>query len=86
MGSLLVTFIFGAHQFLWKEYWTDADLGILDQARALGVAQFEVSLGDDVAFDGPRLRRHAEAIGMELTIGPGNAWPMESRLSNLEIR
>ena len=75
------SFKFGAHQFLWTSHWTDADLGILDTARGLGCALFEVSLGDDVHFDRRRLRRHAESIGMELTVGPGNAWPAECNIS-----
>jgi D-psicose/D-tagatose/L-ribulose 3-epimerase len=73
---------FGAHQFLWKSHWTDADLAILDRARALGLTLFEISLGDDVRFDCRRLRRHAEALGIELSIGPGNAWPMECDISH----
>ena len=77
-----MNFKFGAHQFLWKSHWTDADAGILDRARALGLTVFEVSLGDDVRFDYRRLRRHAEALGIELTIGPGNAWPMECDISH----
>jgi D-psicose/D-tagatose/L-ribulose 3-epimerase len=43
---------------------------------------FEVSLGDDVRIDCRRLRRHAEALGIELSIGPGNAWPMECDISH----
>ena len=82
MTSKANEFRFGAHQFLWKSHWTDADYGILDQARALGLTLFEVSLGDDVAFDYRRLRRHAEALGVELSIGPGNDWPMECDLSH----
>jgi len=73
---------FGAHQFLWKSHWTDADAGILDRARALGLTLFEISLGDDVRFDCRPLRRHAEALGIELSIGPGNAWPMECDISH----
>ena len=69
-------FKFGAHQFLWKSHWTDGDLGILDTARGLGCTLFEVSVGDDVRFDRARLRRHAEALGVELTVGPGNVWPV----------
>jgi D-psicose/D-tagatose/L-ribulose 3-epimerase len=75
-------FKFGAHQFLWKSHWTDADSIILDQARDLGLTLFEISLGDDVSFEYRRLRRHAEALGMELSIGPGNDWPMECDISN----
>lgn len=76
-----MNFKFGAHQFLWKSHWTDGDLQILDTARRLGCELFEVSLGDDVRFDRRRLRRHAGSLGMELTIGPGNEWPMECNLS-----
>ena len=75
-------FKFGAHQFLWKSHWTDDDLAILDRAHALGLTTFEVSLGDDVSFDYRRLRLHAEALGIELTIGPGNVWPMECDISH----
>jgi len=75
-------FQLGAHQFIWTNHWTDEDLGILDQARELGCTLFEVSLGDDVAFDRERTRRHAESLGIELTVGPGNKWPMECNISS----
>jgi D-psicose/D-tagatose/L-ribulose 3-epimerase len=75
-------FKFGAHQFLWKSHWTDADLGILDGVRGLGCNLFEVSLGDDVQFDQARLRRRAEALGIELTVGPGNLWPQNCNISS----
>ena len=77
-----VQYKFGAHQFLWKSHWTDDDLGILDTARGLGCTVFEISLGDDVQFDRGRLRRHTESLGIELTVGPGNHWPMECNLSS----
>ncbi len=72
----------GAHQIMWKSHWTDDDLGILDRVRELGVTLFEVSLGDDVSFDCARLRRHVESLGIELTIGPGNVWPMDCDISH----
>lgn len=75
-------FLFGAHQFLWKQHWTNRDLPILDRAKALGLNLFEVSLGDDVTFDCGRLRRHAEELAMELSIGPGNNWPMDCDISH----
>jgi D-psicose/D-tagatose/L-ribulose 3-epimerase len=75
-------FRFGAHQFLWKSHWADDDLAILDRAQALGLTLFEISLGDDVRFDYRRLRRHAEALGIELSVGPGNVWPMECSISH----
>lgn len=74
-------FKLGAHQFLWKSHWTDQDLGILDTVRQLGCTLFEVSLGDDVQFDRGRMRRHAESLGIELTVGPGNAWPEDCNIS-----
>ena len=74
-------FKFGAHQFLWKSHWTDADLGILDTVRRLGCTFFEVSLGDDVRFDRAGLRRYAHALGIELTVGPGNLWPQNCDIS-----
>jgi D-psicose/D-tagatose/L-ribulose 3-epimerase len=73
---------FGAHQFIWKSHWTDGDLRILDTVRSLGLTLFEVSLGDDVQFDRRRLRRHAESLGVELTVGPGNLWPMNCDISD----
>jgi sugar phosphate isomerase/epimerase len=77
----VVDFKFGAHQFLWKSHWTDCDLGILDQARSLGLTLFEISLGDDVGFDRARVRRHAESLSIELIVGPGNHWPEDCNLS-----
>ena len=74
-------FKFGAHQFLWKSHWTDADLGILDVVRRLDCSLFEVSLGDDVRFDRARLQRHARSLGLELTVGPGNLWPENCNIS-----
>ena len=75
-------FKYGAHQFLWKSHWTDADLPILESARRLGCTLFEISLGDDVSFDRARLCRHAKEIGMELTVGPGNDWPKNCNISD----
>jgi D-psicose/D-tagatose/L-ribulose 3-epimerase len=71
---------------LWKSHWTDRDLAILDQARSLGLTLFEISLGDDVGFDRARLRRHAESLGIELTVGPGNLWPEDCNLSADDAR
>jgi D-psicose/D-tagatose/L-ribulose 3-epimerase len=77
-----MNFKFGAHQFLWKSHWTDGDASILDQARSLGLTLFEVSLGDDVSFNYQRLGQYAEKLGIELSIGPGNLWPMECNISH----
>ena len=75
-------FKLGVHQFLWKSHWTNEDLSILDTARSLGCALFEVSLGDDVQFDRVRLHHHAAALGIELTVGPGNTWPKNCNISD----
>jgi len=74
--------IWGAHQFLWKEHWTDRDGGLLEEARELGLTLFEISLGDDIHFDERQLGRRAAALGLELSIGPGNLWPMECDVSH----
>ncbi|MCX6922494.1 MAG: sugar phosphate isomerase/epimerase [Verrucomicrobia bacterium] len=79
-------FKFGAHQFLWKSHWTDADLPILDAARALGVTLLEISLGDDVQFDRARVCRHAQTLGLELSVGPGNVWPDQCNISADDLR
>ncbi|MEK6795772.1 MAG: sugar phosphate isomerase/epimerase family protein [Spirochaetota bacterium] len=73
---------FGAHQFLWKERWTDDDLPILDAVASLDLSLFEISIGDDISFDRTRVRRHAERNGIELTVGPGNSWPAECDISD----
>ena len=79
-------FKFGAHQFLWKSHWTDADLPILDAARALGLTLLEISMGDDAKFDRGRVRRHAQALGLELSIGPGNLWPEDCNIAADDLR
>jgi D-psicose/D-tagatose/L-ribulose 3-epimerase len=76
------TIKFGAHQFLWKSHWTDGDLPILDTVRRLGLTLFEVSIGDDVQFDRRRLGKYAASLGVELTVGPGNLWPMDCDISD----
>lgn len=75
-------FKYCAHQFLWTGRWTDGSLPVLDQARELGLEGLEISLGDDVAFDPRPPRRRASELGLELTVGPGNEWPMECDLSS----
>jgi D-psicose/D-tagatose/L-ribulose 3-epimerase len=72
---------FGAHSFIFTQYWTDESLGILEQAKALGLNCFEIGVGDDIVFD-PRLTRQAaETLGLELFISPGGLWPLDCDLS-----
>jgi D-psicose/D-tagatose/L-ribulose 3-epimerase len=72
----------GAHSYLWTEYWSDQSLDILDTARGLGADFMEIGVGDDVTFT-PRLtRQRAEALGLALCLGPGNAWPLACDLSS----
>ena len=78
----MTTYKYGAHQFLWVEHWTDECSHILDEARSLGLDCFEISLGDDVSFNPVPVRERAKKLGLELSIGPGNVWPMECDISS----
>ncbi len=77
----MTTCKYGAHQFLWIEHWTDQSIDLLDEVRELGLDCFEISLGDDVSFNPVPVRKRAEQLGLELTVGPGNVWPMECDIS-----
>jgi len=73
---------YGAHCYLFTRSWSDADLGFLDTAAELGLAMFELSVGDDVVFD-PRLTgRRAADICLDLVVGPGGEWPLDCDLSS----
>jgi D-psicose/D-tagatose/L-ribulose 3-epimerase len=78
----MTSYKYGAHQFLWVEHWTDDCLYILDEARKLGLDSFEISLGDDITFNPISVRKRAKVLGLELTVGPGNIWPMECDISS----
>jgi D-psicose/D-tagatose/L-ribulose 3-epimerase len=78
----MASFKYGAHQFLWVEHWTDDCLNILDDAHSLGLDSFEISLGDDISFNPVLVKRKAEELGIELTVGPGNDWPVECDISS----
>ena len=81
----MTSYKYGAHQFLWVEHWTDDCLHILDEARELGLDSFEISLGDEIAFNTIPVRKRAKELGLELTVGPGNIWPMECDISSESI-
>jgi D-psicose/D-tagatose/L-ribulose 3-epimerase len=72
---------FGAHCYLFTERWSDANLDVLDQVRALSAESFEVAIGDDVEFNAALTRRRAKELGLHLTTGPGGLWPVECDLS-----
>ncbi|MGA2499155.1 MAG: sugar phosphate isomerase/epimerase family protein [Tepidisphaeraceae bacterium] len=75
-------FKFGAHIYLWIDRWSDQTVRLLDHAAGLGLECLEIAIGDDVPFT-PRLtRQHARSAGMEFTMGPGGAWPMECDISD----
>jgi D-psicose/D-tagatose/L-ribulose 3-epimerase len=78
----MINYKYGAHQFLWVEHWSDECLHILDEARTLGMDCFEISLGDDITFNPVPVRIRAEELGLELSVGPGNIWPMECDISS----
>ncbi len=73
---------FGAHSYIFTDRWTDLSLPHLDTARELGLDCFEIGVGDDVVFTPALTRRHAAALGLELTISPGGLWPLECDLSS----
>lgn len=72
----------GAHSYIFTETWSDASLEILDLAHSLGAAVMEIAVGDDVVFTPARTRQRAAALGLELVIGPGGAWPLACDLSS----
>jgi D-psicose/D-tagatose/L-ribulose 3-epimerase len=73
---------FGAHSYLFLDRWSDKEIPLLDQVRELGVEMFEISVGDDVLFDPRQTGARAAALGIDLFIGPGGAWPLEADLSS----
>ncbi len=72
----------GAHIYLWMERWSDAEVGLLERARGLGLEAIELSVGLDVKFSAALTRRVAEANGVTLLVGPGGAWPDGADLSD----
>lgn len=72
----------GAHIYLWMERWSDAEVGLFDRARGLGLEAIELSVGLDVPFSAALTRRTAEAAGISLLVGPGGAWPAGADLSD----
>ncbi len=72
---------YGTHIYLLTDRWSDEQLPLLDLARELGLDMLELSVGDDVHFT-PRLTRdRASALGIDLLVGPGGAWPYACDLS-----
>ncbi len=57
---------FGIHCRLWTTGWSNANIDLIDHARALGFSVFEVTLVNLAAVDPVAIRRRAEAAGMEL--------------------
>jgi D-psicose/D-tagatose/L-ribulose 3-epimerase len=72
---------YGAHCYLFTDRWSDDQLGLLDAAKELGLDCFEIAVGDDVQFSARATRQRAEALELELTIGPGGQWPLDCDLS-----
>lgn len=73
---------YGAHCYLFTRRWSDEDIHFLDTAAELGLDMFELSVGDDVAFDPLLTGRRAAEIGLDLLIGPGGLWPLDCDLSS----
>ncbi|MCL4507074.1 MAG: sugar phosphate isomerase/epimerase [Chloroflexi bacterium] len=72
---------YSAHCYIFTDRWSDAQIGLLDTARELGLDGFEIAVGDDVLFKSELTRRRAESLGLELAVSPGGAWPYECDLS-----
>jgi D-psicose/D-tagatose/L-ribulose 3-epimerase len=72
---------YGVHCYIFTDRWSDNCLNILDTARELGADCIEIAVGDDVTFTPHLTRHHAEALGLELIVSPGGAWPAECDLS-----
>jgi len=72
---------YGAHCYLFTNRWSDERLDLLDTAREIGLDMFELSVGDDIIFNRRKTRDRAAALGLDLLIGPGGAWPLECDLS-----
>lgn len=72
---------FGVHNYVFTDCWADDRLGVLDAVKELGLACFEIGVGDDVSFTLDLTRHRAEALGLELFISPGGHWPLACDLS-----
>jgi len=72
---------FGAHSYIFTEFWSDDRIGILDTVAGLGLDCFEIGIGDDVLFSHALTRRRAAALGLTLIVSPGGHWPIECDLS-----
>ena len=68
---------YGAHSYIFTEYWTDEQLHLLDTAVELGLDCFEIGIGDDIVYTPELTRRRAEALGLTLIVSPGGLWPVE---------
>jgi D-psicose/D-tagatose/L-ribulose 3-epimerase len=73
---------YGVHSYVFIDRWGDDQIHLLDTVKELGLDYFEIGVGDDVPFSANLTRRRAEELGLELTIGPGGAWPVECDLSS----
>jgi D-psicose/D-tagatose/L-ribulose 3-epimerase len=72
---------YGAHSYIFTEYWSDDQLHILDTVAELGLDCFEIGIGDDIVFTPELTRTRAEALGLTLIVSPGGLWPVECDLS-----
>lgn len=72
---------YGAHCYVFTDRWSDDRLDLLDQAKALGLTLWEVSVGDDVDFTPSLTRNRAEALGLTLSVSPGGVWPLACDLA-----
>lgn len=72
----------GGHIYLWTDHWSNAQLGLFDGARELGLSCLEIAVGDDIEFDAAAVRNRAETLDMDVILSPGAKWPMEMDISH----
>ena len=76
-----MTIRYGAHCYLFTDRWSDDRVGLLDEAKRLGLDFWEIAVGDDVVFDAALTRARAESLGLALVVSPGGMWPESCDLS-----
>lgn len=64
---------YGVHCRLWTTGWTNANLDLIDHAKALGYSAFEISLLNLNGIDPSRIRQRAEASDIEVVGAVGQA-------------
>ena len=62
---------FGVHSRLWTTAWSNANLDLIDRAKALGYSVLEISLLNLAGVDARAIRKRAEGAGLEVIATTG---------------